>query len=268
MLRAIAFLVRDENWGTFTPTIEDLRIDESGDELRGRPTAEPAPTPRARWSTTRGSPASRDGSLDFEVVAEPRTDVLTNRTGFIVLHPADVAGQPVKILHVDGREEQSRFPEPIDPACPFRDIRAVSHEIAPGAWATCTMEGDAFEMEDQRNWSDASYKTYVRPLTRPWPYTLPKGEPVAQAVRLAISGPAPPAGRARRPTARSGSRSAARAARLPAIGIGVPARRGGARAARPAVSSSGSRRDGWPARSTCAGTTGGRNSSATAPSPI
>ena len=30
-------------------------------------------------------------------------------------------------------------------------------------------------MEDQRNWTDASYKTYVRPLALPWPYTLAKG---------------------------------------------------------------------------------------------
>ena len=38
------------------------------------------------------------------------------------------------------------------------------------------MEGDTFEMEDQRNWSDASYKTYVRPLALPWPYVLPAGK--------------------------------------------------------------------------------------------
>ena len=37
------------------------------------------------------------------------------------------------------------------------------------------MEGDTFEMEDQRNWTDASYKTYVRPLALPWPYTLAGG---------------------------------------------------------------------------------------------
>ena len=53
------------------------------------------------------------------------------------------------------------------------------------------MEGDAFEMEDQRNWSDASYKTYVRPLRRPWPYSLPKGQKFTQAVRLQVSGTLP-----------------------------------------------------------------------------
>ncbi|HEX6010870.1 MAG TPA: hypothetical protein VFY87_03505 [Geminicoccaceae bacterium] len=31
VLRAIAFLVRDENWGTFTLSIEELKIKESGD---------------------------------------------------------------------------------------------------------------------------------------------------------------------------------------------------------------------------------------------
>ena len=165
-----------------------------------------------------------DGSLAFEVIAEPRTDVLTNRTGFIVLHPVDgVAGRPVTILHVDGSEERSHFPQVIDPACPFRDIRAVSHEVAPGTWATCTMEGDAFEMEDQRNWSDASYKTYVRPLAKPWPYTLPKGEPVVQSVRLAISGDvrvsATPAADSRTVRVTIGDE----VGRLPAIGIGVPA---------------------------------------------
>ena len=77
--------------------------------------------------------------------------MLTNRTGFIVLHPLEgVAGSPVKVLHVDGREEASRFPAVIDPMCPFQDIRALSHEVTPGTWVTCTMEGDTFEMEDQR----------------------------------------------------------------------------------------------------------------------
>ena len=111
-----------------------------------------------------------DGSLAFDVVAVAETDVLTNRVGFVVLHPlADVAGRPVRVVHTDGREVTDRFPELIKPSQPIFDIRSLAHEIAPGVWATCTMEGDAFEMEDQRNWSDASYKTYVRPLGRPWP---------------------------------------------------------------------------------------------------
>ena len=178
---------------------------------------------RASWSTTRRSRGSADGSLSFEAVATPQTDFLTNRAGFIVLHPLDgVAGRPVRIKQVDGSAYEAAFPETISPACPFKNLRALSHEVAPGAWATCSMEGDTFEMEDQRNWSDASYKTYVRPLTEPRPYVLPKDEPVKQAIRLSFSGepPAQAAGGADEAiTVEIGEE----AGPMPAIGIGVPA---------------------------------------------
>ena len=66
------------------------------------------------------------------------------------------------------------------------DIRAITHTVAPGVTVTCRMEGDVFEMEDQRNWSDASYKTYVRPLALPWPYVLPAGRPFRQRVAVTV----------------------------------------------------------------------------------
>ena len=49
------------------------------------------------------------------------------------------------------------------------------------------MNGDIFEMEDQRNWSDASYKTYVRPLALPWPYVMEQGVTNRQSVELEIT---------------------------------------------------------------------------------
>ncbi len=68
------------------------------------------------------------------------------------------------------------------------DLRALTHEFAPGTRVTCRMEGDTFEMEDQRNWTDASYKTYVRPLALPWPYTLAAGTELDQEVSLTVHG--------------------------------------------------------------------------------
>lgn len=222
VLRAIAYLVRDENWGTFTPALEGLTVDERADgfTVTYRATCKDEKRALAYEARIRGA---SDGSLAFEVVADPLTDVETNRTGFIVLHPVKgIAGAPVKVLHVDGREVMSQFPEAIAPDCPFRDIRALSHEVTSGVWATCTMEGDTFEMEDQRNWSDASYKTYVRPLARPWPYTLPKGVKVEQAVRLSVSGALAGAtvDAGRKPIE---VRLGADRGTLPKIGIGVPA---------------------------------------------
>ena len=84
-------------------------------------------------------------------------------------------------------------PELISPAQPVMDIAALTHEPAPGVRVTCRMEGDAFEMEDQRNWLDASYKTYIRPLSKPWPYALKAVEPFVQRVEVEIAGEAPAA---------------------------------------------------------------------------
>jgi hypothetical protein len=98
-----------------------------------------------------------------------------------------VAGCPVEVEHVDGSRERTRFPDLIDPSQCFLDIRELSHEPVPGIRARCRMEGDTWECEDHRNWSDASFKTYVRPLSLPRPYVIPGGSEVRQTVSLTFS---------------------------------------------------------------------------------
>ena len=186
-IRAIAFLVRDENWGTYTPQIENLEIEEGAASFAVSYRAVCADS-RQRLVYEARISGSSDGSLVFAAVATPEGDFITNRTGFVVLHPAGLAGQKVKVTYVDGREAETRFPEHISPSQPIFDIRSLTHEVVPGLWAACRMEGDAFEMEDQRNWTDASYKTYVRPLALPWGYTLAKGSRHEQSVRLSFAG--------------------------------------------------------------------------------
>ena len=126
---------------------------------------------------------------DFAASATPEADFLTNRTGFVVLHPLNgVAGLPVEVEHVDGKREKSKFPAIINPVQPFYAIRSLRHKVMPGLTATCRMEGDTFEMEDHRNWTDASFKTYVRPLAEPWPYTLPAGKELQADGHLDLRG--------------------------------------------------------------------------------
>jgi hypothetical protein len=223
VLRGIAYLVRDENWGTLAASIADLVVREDPDAFtasyRGR-----CADAKRRLTYDATISGRSDGSLAFEVVAVAETEVLTNRVGFVVLHPlAGVAGRPVRVVHTDGREEADRFPELIKPSQPIFDIRSLAHEIMPGVWATCTMEGDAFEMEDQRNWSDASYKTYVRPLGRPWPYVLEKGSQDRQAVRLSIRGSTGAEGHAHAEAAIEVVLGRESGQTMSAIGVGVPA---------------------------------------------
>lgn len=189
VLRAISYVVRDRDWGTYDPPIEELTIEEVSDRftLRFEAACEAPDGARLRYRARIVGEAS--GRLAFEVEALPSGAFETNRCGFCVLHPIEgLAGTSVEVEHVDGSVEHSRFPDQIEPWQPFKDMRAITHEIAPGLRATCRMEGDAFEMEDQRAWSDASYKTYVRSLALPWPYRLESGVSNRQAVTLTIAG--------------------------------------------------------------------------------
>ena len=187
-IRGIAYLARDRNWGTYNARIEGLDVAEDADGFRVtyRATCEGGGERLVYDAVIEGR---ADGTLTFSAEGLPETDFLTNRTGFVVLHPlAGVVDHPVTVEHTDGTVVTSRFPLEVDPACPFQDIRALTHEVAPGVAVTCRMEGDAFEMEDHRNWMDASFKTYVRPLARPKPYTLAKGERFTQSVTLTVAG--------------------------------------------------------------------------------
>src|SRR5262245_52687475 len=94
VLRAIAYLVRDENWGTFTPKISNLKVSKS---RAGFKVAYDATCGDAKRELAYHADISctSDGVLKFAVTATPKSDFETNRTGFVVLHPLKgVAGKP------------------------------------------------------------------------------------------------------------------------------------------------------------------------------
>ncbi len=222
VLRAVSYLVRDRDWGTYSPGIENLSIagSEGGFKV----------TYRAQCDGPEGTKLSIDvriaaseSELTFEAEATSPTGFETNRCGFCILHPiVGVAGSAVIVEHVDGRRDETRFPDLIEPWQPFKDMRAITHTVVAGISAECRMEGDTFEMEDQRNWSDASYKTYVRPLALPWPYRIEAADTVRQRIVLAIKDRRA----ANVPVAKQASgaivvEAGERAGRMPAIGLVV-----------------------------------------------
>src|SRR5579883_2348882 len=189
VLRAIAFIVRDESWGTYNPEIADLVIDEKPDAFRVTYNGRCAEGAVAYRASIEGSAS---GALVFSAQIRTTRVFRTNRTGFVILHPlAGCAGHPVEVEHVDGRRERASFPARVSPYQPFFSVRALTHEFAPGAVVTARLEGDTFEMEDHRNWTDASFKTYVRPIGLPWPYEIPAGAEIEQRVALSVVGKLP-----------------------------------------------------------------------------
>ncbi len=234
-IRGIEYLVRDASWRTPPAALTTLRQEQGKDgftvELDGVVRQDEIDY-RYRQTIT----GSADGRLEVVVEAEAKNGFLTNRTGFVVLHPIlGVAGKPVTVTHKDGSTSETTFPELISPGQPIFDIRALRHEVAPGLFVTCRMEAalpqdpeTIFEMEDQRNWTDASYKTYVGSLLDPWPYRIEPGARLSQRIIVTFEGSAPAGatGAAGGVALRLGATASGR---VPAIGLGLmPEHRAGA----------------------------------------
>ncbi len=188
VLRAVSFIVRDRDWGTYAPQISGLTVQETEDAFHVSLQAV-ATGDGESFAYDARIEGRADGTLVFHGRGTTQTGFETNRTGFVILHPIDgVAGAPVTITHTDGRVVEDRFPEIIDPVQPMMDLRALAHKTPGGVAVNVLMEGDTYEMEDQRNWTDASYKTYVRPLALPWPYQIPPDEVVDQTITVTVKG--------------------------------------------------------------------------------
>ena len=87
VLRGIAFLIHDRNWATCKPQITALEVDErdGGFEVTYAGRCADAEQAFFYQATITGS---ADGGLAFQVSGEPETAFVTNRLGFVVLHPA------------------------------------------------------------------------------------------------------------------------------------------------------------------------------------
>ena len=191
VLRGIYAPIRDEHWGTVRPAVSNLEVEKHDDSFRLSFDAE---CKRGEidfaWHGTIAGEA--DGTVCFTFKGAARSTFLRQRIGLCILHPiAECAGRPCTVEHVDGSVEEGRFPRLISPHQPFRDIRAIRHEVAPGLQADVRCEGDTFEMEDQRNWTDGSFKTYCTPLDLPRPVEVAAGTVIEQSVTLTLKGHAP-----------------------------------------------------------------------------
>ena len=188
VLRRVYVAVRDRNWGTILPTFTEVAI-ERGDEsfaLSFVASHRAGPLDFSWRGTITGDVR---GTIRFAMAGTANTTFLRNRIGFCVLHPpASCAGQPCVVEHDDGTQTWGVFPHAIAPHQPFREMRAITHEVAPGVRAEVRFAGDIFEMEDQRNWTDDSYKTYCTPLRLPYPAEVMAGMQVEQSVKLSLSG--------------------------------------------------------------------------------
>lgn len=230
ILRRVYVAIRDRNWGTVAPVFSNVQIEDSGSSFRIRYDVENRQG-EIDFAWTGTITGDEHGVITFTMDGAARSTFMKNRIGFCVLHPAASAGHACRVTHVDGSEEMGRLPveiNPDQPVRPFADMASLAYEAAPGLWAEVTFRGDLFEMEDQRNWTDASFKTYSTPLSLPYPAEITTGTRVTQSITLALRGELPAAAA----PADGGEQSAVTLAfdpadrwqPLPRLGLGVSSR--------------------------------------------
>ncbi len=188
VIRRIYVAIRDRNWGTVLPLFSNLKMDIQLDSFHISYQVENIQEDiNFAWvGEITGSP---QGEIFFHMEGTARSTFLRNRIGFCVLYPASCAGEKARIEHIDGTVEQGSFPElicPDQPVLPFAEFRKLAHLINPEIWAEVSFSGDIFEMEDQRNWTDASYKIFSTPLRLPYPVQVEAGTRITQSISLAI----------------------------------------------------------------------------------
>lgn len=200
ILRRVYVAIRDQNWGTILPVLSNIQMDIKSDSFRISYDVENKQGDiDFVWRGTITGDAQ--GTISFSMEGEGRSTFRRNRIGFCVLHPMECAGAPARIEHVDGTVEENAFPRyigqqlvvdgTIKPVHPFEEMRVLAHQVVPGLWAEVRFSGDIFELEDQRNWTDASYKTYGTPLRLPFPVEIKAGTKISQSVTLTLRGELP-----------------------------------------------------------------------------
>jgi D-apionolactonase len=218
--------VRDRNWDTVLPRISRLRIRRgAGDPLvvtfDGRNRAEALDL---AWQGT--ITVTDDARIVYDMVGEAQSDFPYCRIGFCVLHAAAMAAGHPYVAETPGGPVSGVLPRlvapqmivdgrdlPLFPAC-----SAIAVDLG-GVVARADFEGSLFVMEDQRNWTDASFKTCCTGGT-PYPYQARRGQRFSQRVTISATGtrPAPPirSPRPRRVELDHGSVGA-----WPALGLGA-----------------------------------------------
>ncbi|HVQ57351.1 MAG TPA: hypothetical protein VMS60_00450 [Solirubrobacterales bacterium] len=223
IVRRVFVAVRDVTWKTVLAEVEELTVERGAEETVLSFAA------RYRGAgidvSGRGRFALSGQGLRSEVELSANADTRYARMGLCVLHPCELLAGRTYLARTEDGPLSGTFPQTIGPQR-FRDdiysalfgpFTALEIDM-DGVLASFGFEGDVFELEDQRNWTDASFKTYSTALSLGFPHELRAGETLSQTVTLTCTGtPSPRRWRPDSVPVRIGPPSGAV---LPPIGLG------------------------------------------------
>jgi D-apionolactonase len=231
VLRRIYVAVRNVAWETLPVVVSAAELhEEAGGGMRASYEARVADGEIAfAWQGVISLAVT--GELSYAMTGTASSSFDYARVGLNILHPPSLEGRRYRAVTDHGVLDDA-FPAGIGPQ-PLIDgeylpllpaFRALEVTLADRFEVRFELSGDEFETEDQRNWLDASYKTYSTPMSLGIRHAE-AGDWIAQDVRVAVTAPAA-AGVAARPGRQPVSlvlEEAGTGGVCPEIGLGLPA---------------------------------------------
>jgi hypothetical protein len=188
--------VRDEQWNTIPGIVTGLEVDQSprGFEVRFECRHTHGDMDFGWMGRLAGT---RDGSISCTMDGTSLTSFRFCRIGFNVqLGAAAYAGRRFQAWS-DGEPRDGLLPVLVGPQA-LRDgslrgltdpFDRLSVDLGDGLGAMFAFSGDDFEIEDQRNFGESSFKVYSTPLASPWPFDSDDGDVLRQSLLLTVEGP-------------------------------------------------------------------------------
>ena len=226
LVRRIYAAVRDQNWNTIPGVVSDYDVDAREDSFTVR-FAVRHTNPEIDFSWVGAIVGTPEGLITFSLDGNAGVEFVYNRIGFCVLHPwRESSGASFRGQASDGPVEGT-FPQLIGPqklvdghlAPLFPPVSRLEIDLSADTTAIYEFDGDLFECEDQRNWTDASFKTYCTPLSLGLPHHAASGTAIAQTVKISARGRASSIVEEESPRIELG---AATGKRMPPVGLVLP----------------------------------------------
>jgi hypothetical protein len=224
LVRRVYTAVRDVDWDTVPGAVSGFELEERDGGFRAEFDVRHArgEIDFAWHGTIAGD---ETGRIEFVFDGRAESGFPYNRIGICVHHPwRETAGSPYHARRSDG-EIDGAFPDLIGQQAIvdgsyqalFPAYDRLEIELAGGGALLFQFEGDLWETEDHRNWTDANFKTYSTPISLGRPAPLEPGQPLRQ--RLVVTPVDVPEASARGGPVRL-SVGAPTGTRVPPIGLG------------------------------------------------
>lgn len=188
ILRRIFVTVRNKEWREIPPTLWESTVDEATRTIQFNAHHLDEGVDFEWRGTLTVSRNHRE--LRFALDGKAQRDMELCRLGLVVLHPVEsLVESRLSVFGPDGSQQLTIprliSPQPFIEGVPQAMTEPFSRlviERADFGRLELRFSGELFELEDQRNWGDASFKTYCSPLRLGFPRCVGKGTVVTHRV--------------------------------------------------------------------------------------